>query len=1397
MHKTTQEQLTIAQTLELLKKETINTWFDLGLFIDRFKDEVSNSGFEGDFGDYISQIDSKGIGFISFHFTVDGITVEVEKYATIFKGIFPNAKIHYIAGEIHQEANEMIDDAAIKKEIPEMQGFDKWPLYKDFFKIRMQRGSKEYNQLIGDFWQEVLVLTDKLGTYIEENDIKLLYLINVCSNPGNVSLALASVLISEYLGIPVINNSHDFYWEGGHRQVEIERKNLDKGPRDFFFHNAHVGEFFSIIEVLYPWNSRSWMNVNINTIQRKHLIRANGLNPANVEQIGTAIDEKLYKPMSKRDTIRAFKQVASIFANNKQTITVHKADRHLESDRALSPILFGSELIRNFDFVNNNIVFLQPTRVISRKNIETNFKLVRKLFENKEFIEKFVDNPQLNLSLIVTGPIPSGQKDYYRNLLSDFSGFLGLLEPQFRSRVFLGFLFSEFDKYEFRKKYDSPIDIKQLYNVASLILLPSQTEGRGLPIIEAAASATPIFCRQYEPREVFEEVIGYHLSAENRLRVLEFKGSRIPDKLISKIINHVFYPQNSLDDVAHNLNVIKKRYSLQSLGLNVEYIIYKHYLQLNSISRQNKCTPKLIEKYNKLCQFKNEDLDAILNTKTRHYLPGYNRYGFMIYLKSLIDPSFFRVEEQFNRSEILSYAEYIESYLDGHTHADIEDIHNFYNCVEDIFEYEKGQINIRHDHSLAYRHRNTRHFPYRDYTYQELTGLVNMIYFEVFKPKPHVNKFLSPQFFTDWKLALFQLTNSRSLGIDDRDILTEKLKTNVPKGFFSGRYINHELEYFVLQPVRALLNLKIEEELSIEHLKNSPIDLQKVYVFIHEPSVTEWFSNNEIEEYLRSGIEPELSLLFEEGIIQTVITHQWTNGVHFPQMGADALKVLRQIKEQNGFIITNGEYSAMMTDIIDIDHFHIGKAEKKMTAKIMGIPQNAGFIQYVPAGLRTTLAYPTPIQNAKEFNEVLKGDDFKHLKEQMGEKVLLKALKKDAEENGSPLKLVIENLKNELNNTIEKNPVKASYIGGVYDDGLPWSGVTAEINTKGMHWNFAAYFATDEPKNVPTLIEQYKKENKVDKHINFAWNGGYILNPELVGKLALPETYIGSPLGLLIMDGQIKSMPLFNKPAFIIYKDGRVDIQRVNLRKGFKINTAKGDILFDKQAHNVSIAGQASYYDLEVDNNHIATEGNVVIRVAGNTIKEIIETKPGDMVNIIPVGVTLLIPPKDFDKTIFALEQALNFEIEDEADIKWSDISYAIEAGPSLIVDNKVDVDMEIEGWKTTNSIKTQAARLDFTDMRGPKIAVGINSEGKLLVLMVNGRIRESVGATHFDMAEILKSKGIEKAMGFDPGGSSTLVIDDEVMNISPYNKEYEHDIFSLPPESRFVSNIIMGWIEE
>ncbi len=160
-------------------------------------------------------------------------------------------------------------------------------------------------------------------------------------------------------------------------------------------------------------------------------------------------------------------------------------------------------------------------------------------------------------------------------------------------------------------------------------------------------------------------------------------------------------------------------------------------------------------------------------------------------------------------------------------------------------------------------------------------------------------------------------------------------------------------------------------------------------------------------------------------------------------MGPDALAVLRQIKEKNGFLITNGEHAAMMTDIIKIDHFHIGKAKNPMTAKILGVPLESGFIQFVPAGVRTTLAYPTPVQTSKDFDIALRSPVFSRLAKKYGESELFKIIGEDAEKNSTPIVKLLESLDQTDSESGLPANIQYKFIGGIYDDGLPWSGVIA------------------------------------------------------------------------------------------------------------------------------------------------------------------------------------------------------------------------------------------------------------------------------------------------------------------------------------------------------------------
>lgn len=1380
--------MTSSEMISQLKAENIKTWFDLGLFVDRVKAKshqivpISSNSYK----EFKQKLSEGGIAFISFFYSVDGASMECDKYARAFREILGDFKVHYIAGKFYETGYQYLLPDSQKLQFDEILAFDDWDLYQDFFYKKLERGSKDYNDLITAFWSQVLTIVERLSVYIEENDIRLLYLININSNPGNVSEALALVLISEYMNIPVINNNHDFYWEGGNSEIDINEKKLQPGPRDHFFKNYHLGEVFSLLEVIYPWDSRHWMSLNINREQCNELINVHGHNPANVLTIDTCVDvEKFNTDLTPERRSGILKQIDTVFKNengNIYTTVVERYPVNIERTQ-LKPVIFSGTENTIDTLQKDNILLLQPTRILRRKTIEVDFTLITKLLTDHEVIDYFESNPNLKITILVTGPVATGQGDYFYELINMFRDSLLDIDEKFRSKILFAFMFSEFDKESFQKKFAEPFSLPELYKVATMILLPSETEGRGLPIIEATASGMPIFCRRYYPEHVFAHVIGEDLPKVQRLSVTSFTNPDLDAEIIESVKRQIFAPKAFASIHKRNKEIIQQRYSFSSLVSNLKTILYQLYLQVNSGSEDLDMARIALSEYEQHLVKNKAFAVKLIHTKNRQYLAGYGQMMFMIMLKSLIDPSYFRIEEKKIRGIAMQFARELVQNTPDPSPLPLELIHQFYNSVDSLFKYHEGEMDIRLDHSMAYRHRNRINYPYRKYTAHELTGVINILYHKYTSPPPVINISGRVPIQNDWHQNLEMLYEKAPLEIDHVDDLEEKLMANIPIALFPGKYIELEFELFILAPIRSRLGLAENERIddrTIHRKKLSP-----VFIIQHKRSLGNSVTVDVLKSYVYYSTNNELKTLFRHGICQIVPSNQRSVGIHFYEMGKKAIKVLNEVRKNKGILIGMGDNAVMMTDIVEMERFHIGKLHHTFASKILGIPRESGYVLRVPAGLRFTLAFPTPIQTGKSFSKILKGFRFKKLAAEMGEDQLLKLIRNDAREKSSPLNVILKQFESAAD---EEQKISYTSINGVYPDGMPWSGILAKVRTKGenTNWKYSVCSVKERPKTVLQFVEDFNKEGRGKARL--AWNGGYILNPELVGKLGIPEKFIGSPLGLIISDGQMQSPPLFNKAAFLIDKDGKLNVKRVNCSQGMVIECESGKIMFDKKDYNSDHPGNAPcYYDLLYPKAVLPGDGRIIVRLAGNRVKDIITTIRGEELLVLPVGLALSFPADKYPDLKIGQELLIMVN-------GLKNYTSAIEAGPQLLENGEVCLDMEIEGWKTQNSINTQAARLDYTDMRGPKIALGIDTNDDLFILTIDGRIRESVGATHYDMADILKRQGMIRAMGFDPGGSSTLVVDGKTLNISPYNHQYEKDVYSLPPEPRAVANALLLW---
>jgi exopolysaccharide biosynthesis protein len=659
--------------------------------------------------------------------------------------------------------------------------------------------------------------------------------------------------------------------------------------------------------------------------------------------------------------------------------------------------------------------------------------------------------------------------------------------------------------------------------------------------------------------------------------------------------------------------------------------------------------------------------------------------------------------------------------------------------------------------------------------------VINGLHQEVCKPRGPIVEPGTVRHFSSWGRAMERLCTAAP-AIDQSHRLQQRLAQNLPVAFFPGDSLALELELFVLHAVRARLGLKDHDPLTRETLKNA--NLAPIYVIARESPCAGQPTVATVRRFLDETPNQELRLIFRQKTCRVVAGRHLSPGIDVRELGSRATTVLRDVENSGGFLVACAEHAAATLDILDIERFVVGRAEDPFAAGLLGVAEGEGFVQWLPAGLRFTLAYPTPVQTGKSLAQTLESKRFARLCSELGEGAVLSAIHADAAERGSPVERVLDALESGASDALP--PVEQRAVGGVYDDGHPWSGNVARLRSGVDPLRYRITSSDAGPITVSEFVRRFEADSKQSARI--AWNGGYILNAELVGKLGLSESYIGSPLGLIISDGRVLCPPLYGKPAFVVSADGRLSIRRVSAAGGLRVRCGGDSIEFGADAYDPETAPDgACYYDLLFSDDSFPGQGRTLVRLAGTRIMEIVHTKPGEDVTVFPVGLTLSFPPGTLPDS---------FEVGGELEIELpalDEIAQAVEAGPLLVEDGDVRIDMEGEGRKTENSIRTQAARLDYLDMRGPKIAVGLDKKGALIVLTVNGRIRESVGATHSDMAEIMRSLGAVSAMGFDPGGSSTLVVGHEAINISPYNPDYERNVWSMRPQPRGVSNVVIG----
>jgi glycosyltransferase involved in cell wall biosynthesis len=570
--------------LEKLNSFKVDTWRDISNILNGFKSKYNKTGTNKD-SNYLKEIES-GISFITFDYGIDGVSIEIEKYALCLEKLFKgknntNVPLHFIGGDFHDKADTVLKSRWHRFQIPNSNGWSKWSDGKWFSKLfyeDMPEGSEVSELMAKEIWKQTVDFSIQLGGYLIENDIKLLIPVNICTNPGNPAIALAVVLVTELLGLKVLTSNHDFYWEGGKPD---RSSNEDKGPRDHFFKNHTNKEFFELFENLFPWNGDKWLQVNINEPQTECLVEKFNFPKDKVYEIGSCISNEFLRIFKQDEVTTARRKMNYILSDGCEQITTTPINTYLDNlelwMKNQKPIVCSSEKSKNVDLTNPKTLYcLQPTRVVGRKRIYKDLKILTSLLKTNTLKELFLNNSDYQLILHITGPVPIEHQADLEDVLNAYKKLCHEVNNAISDRIYIAFSVGTEDHPALKPANLEKLCIEEIYRLADIILFPSETEGRGLPIIESGASGIPIVCSRYYPEEVFDGVIGTSLTLDEQIKYILFpEDDNYSSETLNEITTILLNPEYKRKYADHNRRAVSKRYGIDMLVDKFDFFIKK------------------------------------------------------------------------------------------------------------------------------------------------------------------------------------------------------------------------------------------------------------------------------------------------------------------------------------------------------------------------------------------------------------------------------------------------------------------------------------------------------------------------------------------------------------------------------------------------------------------------------------------------------------------------------------------------------------------------------------------------------------------------------------------------------------------------------------------------------